>query len=97
MPKPATSQRRAQGKNVPDVVIFVLARRGEFWHCVDIGTRNGVTQMTNGTAPAAPKPVAQMTDVEVQRLRRWPAHLTTAQMRAQIEWEQSPEFRRVGA
>ena len=51
--------------------------------------------MSNGTAPAATKPEAEMTDVEVQFLRKWPAHLTTAQMREQIAWEQSPNFRRV--
>jgi len=37
---------------------------------------------------------AQMTDSEVCGYRRWPAHLTVEQMRRQIAWEQSPEFRR---
>ncbi|TWA81561.1 hypothetical protein FBY14_12453 [Azospirillum brasilense] len=40
-------------------------------------------------------PVSAMTDQEVIAYRRWPAHLTVAQMREQIAWWQSPEFRRV--
>ena len=56
-----------------------------------------MTRITNSTSPAAPKPVTEMTDVEVWALRVWPAHLTTEQMRAQIAWEQSPNFRRAWA
>lgn len=41
------------------------------------------------------KAAADMTSVELDRMRRWPAHLTTEQKRQQIEWEQSPAFRRV--
>ena len=38
--------------------------------------------------------VTDMTDGEVLGYRRWPAHLTIAQMRAQIAWLQSPAFKR---
>ena len=41
------------------------------------------------------KPEAEMTDSEVLAYRRFPAHLTIAQMRATIAWQQSPEFKRV--
>lgn len=43
------------------------------------------------------KPAAEMTPSEVLGNRSWPAHFTTDQMRAQIEWEQHPDFARVTA
>jgi hypothetical protein len=38
--------------------------------------------------------VTDMTDGQVLSYRRWPAHLTVAQMREQIAWWQSPTFKR---
>lgn len=38
--------------------------------------------------------VIDMTDGQVLGYRRWPAHLTIAQMREQIAWWQSPNFKR---
>ena len=37
--------------------------------------------------------VTEMTDGQVLGYRRWPAFLTVAQMRAQIAWWQSPNFK----
>lgn len=37
---------------------------------------------------------AEMTDSQVLSYRKWPAHLTIAQMRSEIAWHQSPNFRR---
>ena len=38
------------------------------------------------------KPAAEMTNEELCGNRKWPAHLTCDQMRAQIAWEQHPDF-----
>ena len=39
-------------------------------------------------------PASQQTNMEILGNRRWPSHLTIDQMRQQIEWEQSPAFKR---
>jgi hypothetical protein len=38
------------------------------------------------------KNAADMTALEIQGNRKWPAHLTTDEMRKQIAWEQHPDF-----
>jgi hypothetical protein len=40
------------------------------------------------------KPEADMTDGEVLSYRKFPAHITISQMRAEIAWHQSPNFKR---
>ena len=42
---------------------------------------------------AKAKPAAEMTQGQVLSYREWPAHLTVDQMRSQIAWEQSPDFK----
>jgi len=39
--------------------------------------------------------VEEMTNEQVLGYRRWPAHLTVDQMRAQIAWWQARNFKRV--
>jgi hypothetical protein len=40
------------------------------------------------------RPVTDQSDMEVLGNRHWASHLTIDQMRKQIAWEQSPEFKR---
>lgn len=49
----------------------------------------------NNVTAQMEKPVAEWTNLEVHAYRRFPAHLTTAQMREEIEWHQNPAFTRV--
>jgi hypothetical protein len=57
----------------------------------------GATQMTqvkNNANGKMETPAAEMTNGEVLVWRKFPAHLTIAQMRSEIAWQQSAEFKR---